>query len=84
MPAWSSYTYTFNNPIMFDDPTGMISEDTEPPYSGGIQVYQAEGAIPGETSRADESFNIGDYRILLNYIKNDKVEDVFSHYTVGL
>lgn len=72
---------------MFDDPTGMIPEDTEPPYSGGIQVYQAaeaEGAIPGETSRADESFNIGDYLILLNYIKNDKGEDVFSHYTVGL
>ena len=26
MPEWSSYAYTFNNPVNFTDPTGMVPE----------------------------------------------------------
>lgn len=38
MPEWSSYAYTFNNPVNFTDPTGMMPEgggcegdDCDPP-----------------------------------------------------
>ncbi|NRT13752.1 hypothetical protein HNP99_000077 [Flavobacterium sp. 28A] len=43
MPAYGAYVYTFNNPIRFTDPTGMIAE----PPAG---VDAEDGAVHSDDS----------------------------------
>ena len=85
-PAQSPYACFNNNPIQYSDPNGAEPGDDKKPYKGGIQVYEAadaKGEVPGGLSKNTEAFKVGDYRVLPNYVKNDKGEEEFSHYTAS-
>jgi RHS repeat-associated protein len=43
MPAWSSYAYTFQNPVRYIDPTGMIPEEGDSPKNEYIRFKNSEG-----------------------------------------
>ena len=88
-PAWNPYHYVHNNPINLVDPTGMSAEGPGDgkPYQGGIRVYQAaevSGDVPGGHSKGGNSFNVGNYSVLPNYVTDDNGKETFSHYTAGL
>ncbi len=56
-------------------------------YNGGIQVYEAaeaNGSVPGASSVAGYSFNVGDYTVTPNFITNSNGEQVLSHYTASV
>jgi hypothetical protein len=40
--------------------------------------------VPGGKSKSLESFKVGDYDVLPNYITNEKGEEEFSHYTASV
>lgn len=43
MPSWSQYTYTFNNPVRYTDPTGMIPCDECPKDAQEEDTYMSKG-----------------------------------------
>lgn len=45
MPEWSSYAYTFNNPVNFTDPTGMVPEGgscDQPPCDDDVDLSKVQ------------------------------------------
>ena len=86
-PTQSPYACFNNNPIHYSDPNGDTPGDDKKPYKGGIQVFDAadaKGEVPGGQSKASESFKVGEYDVLPNYITNEKGEEQFSHYTASI
>jgi len=64
MPEWSSYAYTFNNPVNFTDPTGMVPEGggcddppCDPNYFDPNEVQQLDDVIVTASGRNDEDWS---------------------------
>ncbi|QOG91116.1 hypothetical protein HUE46_06265 [Flavobacterium columnare] len=90
-PWYSPYQFGGNSPIMSVELEGLeeskTANENQKPYSGGVQVYQAaeaKGAVPGGSSHANESFKVGEYSVLPNFIKNSKGKEILSHYTASV
>ena len=60
MPEWGSYTYTFNNPLKYIDPTGMGPEETDDWVYGALRgIYWDEKATSQATTKEGEVY-LGD------------------------
>jgi len=60
MPEWGSYTYTFNNPLKYIDPTGMGPEETDDwVYGASRGIYWDENAT-SQASTKDGEVYLGD------------------------
>ncbi|MGM0635273.1 MAG: RHS repeat-associated core domain-containing protein [Bacteroidota bacterium] len=42
MPEWSSYAYTFNNPVNYVDPTGMVGEEVNGPTTDIWKLFKKD------------------------------------------
>src|SRR5690606_30111843 len=73
MPSWSSYNYTFSNPIKYTDPTGMAPEvfdnpiydtngnhigNTKEGFTGQILVYSGNEDVDFSSMSATEAQNL--------------------------
>src|SRR6056297_3351399 len=60
MPEWGSYTYTFNNPLKYIDPTGMRAEEPDDwVYGTSRGIYWDEKATSQATTKEGEVY-LGD------------------------
>ena len=60
MPEWGSYTYTFNNPLKYIDPTGMRPEEPDDwVYGASRGIYWDEKATSQATTKEGEVY-LGD------------------------
>ncbi|MGI9527814.1 MAG: RHS repeat-associated core domain-containing protein [Weeksellaceae bacterium] len=60
MPSWSSYNYTFSNPIKYTDPTGMATETGEWPPKWLSNLINYFGLGTG-TDKMTNALNHTDY-----------------------
>lgn len=85
-PEWSPYTFTFNNPVRYTDPTGLAPEDMIPPgdfYNENGKYLGTDGIDDGKVyvvKTTESSFDSGvssagisrgDYKATKKFIKNN-------------
>src|SRR6056297_2383680 len=62
MPEWGSYTYTFNNPLKYIDPTGMRAEEPDDWVYGALRgIYWDEKATSQATTKEGEVYLGADF-----------------------
>ena len=72
MPSWSSYAYTFENPIRYTDPTGMKGEDWV--YNKTSEEYYYDEAITDPSQLKDNN---------LEYVGENR-KDIDQHFDRNL
>ncbi|WP_444917757.1 RHS repeat-associated core domain-containing protein [Microbulbifer sp. JMSA003] len=60
--SWNRYSYVFNNPLQYTDPTGFVASDDAPPCEAdcgtGSSTYESEVEVVGNPLTATEGWTL--------------------------